>query len=109
METKLKDGIIMTYRKLVISEPWGFINPKTNDNSIVFIHENLVQYMGEKIDLVRVVKPFDYLGLRVEMLILVPRYQEVKNHKTVNVLHIEEVASSDVIEKAKFLFIGSLD
>jgi hypothetical protein len=109
METKVKDGINMSYRKILISEPWGFINPKTNSNSIIFIHENQVQYMGEKIDLVRVVEPFDYLGLLVEMLILVPRYQEGKSHKTFNVLHIDEIGSNNVIETAKFLFIGSLD
>ncbi|PKK99048.1 MAG: hypothetical protein CVV57_04370 [Tenericutes bacterium HGW-Tenericutes-2] len=94
--------------KIIISEPWDFINPRTNDNSMTFSHKKQVEYKGTKVDLVRLVKPFEYLGQQVEILILVPRYQK-KNNKTFNILIVDEDTSDNVIDNAKYMFIGSLE
>lgn len=98
----------MKTKKIIISEPWDFINPRTNDNSISFSQKKQVDYNNMKVDLVRLVKPFEYLGQQIEMLILVPRYQK-NNNMTFNVLIVDRDTSSDAIENAKYMFIGSLE
>lgn len=98
----------MITQKIIISEPWDFVNPRSNDNSMTFSQKKQIEYKGTKVDLVRLVKPFEYLGQQVEMLILVPRYQK-KNNMTFNILIVDEDTSSDVIENAKYMFIGSLE
>jgi len=99
----------MTSKTLLVSEPWDFINPMTNDNKIGIIYEEKLQYNNEKADLLRVLKPFNYFGERIELLLLIPRFKEGLNNNTYNILNVDEVSQRGIIVNAKFLFIGSLE
>lgn len=99
----------MKSKTLLVSEPWDFINPLSKKNKIEIKYEEKLQYNEEKADLFRLLKPFDYFGERIEMLLLIPRYKEGLKKNTYNILNVDEVSQSGIIVNARFLFIGSLE
>lgn len=98
----------MAILNIIISEPWDFINPFSNDNSIKIKLDNRTTILGKVVDVVSLVQPFMYKGNYLTTLILVPRYSNNPSDKTYNILRGNNKVET-TNEDAAFLFIGTLE
>lgn len=94
---------------MIISEPWDFINPFSNDNSMQLKLENHTTLLGKVVNVVSLVQPFMYKGNYLTTLILVPRYSNNPSDKTYNILRGNRNIVETTNEDESFLFIGTLE
>lgn len=99
----------MAVKRVIISEPWDFMNPYSNDNSIELVLECRTECFGKDGVVASLVQPFLYKGNFLTTLKLVPRYAENPVDKTYNILCCSNTTGETTCENAIFLFIGELE
>ena len=96
----------MIKKKLLIGEPWDFVNPHTENSIIEVIYEQTVIHKDVVAEIYVVTQPFYYNDYYIKRLILHSRHNPKTSTYNIHVIKDGVEYNSDV--ESKYIFIGDL-
>ncbi len=93
-------------KRLIISEPWDFVNHNTKSNIVDVKISDEIMLEGKTSLILSVLEPFALKEYQIRFLLAKPRYIE-KSH-IYNLFYLDGLNKVDLDNVGEFLFVGSM-